>query len=67
MLNNFIFEQVKEIFLAKTLRIIVLSYQKFVIKPSKIWVWDPETGKNQFRIPDPGSKRHWLSDPDPQH
>jgi hypothetical protein len=27
-----------------------------VTKLSKIWVWDPGSGKNPFRIPDPGSK-----------
>jgi hypothetical protein len=32
IVNNFIFEQVKKIFLAKTPRIIVLFTQKFVIK-----------------------------------
>jgi hypothetical protein len=41
IVNNFIFEQVKKIILAKTLRIVVLVTQKFVIKLSKIWVWDP--------------------------
>jgi hypothetical protein len=24
---------------------------------SKIWVWDPGSGKNLFRIPDPGVKK----------
>jgi hypothetical protein len=38
ILDNFVFEQVKKIFLAKTLKIIVLFTQKFVIKISKIWV-----------------------------
>jgi hypothetical protein len=28
---------------------------------------DPGSGKNLFRIPDPGVKRHWIPDPDPQH
>jgi hypothetical protein len=50
MFNNFIFEQVKKIFLAKTLRIIALSSQKFVIKPSKIWGWDPEKTNSGSRI-----------------
>jgi hypothetical protein len=26
---------------------------------------DPGSGKNLFRIPDPGVKKHWI--PDPQH
>jgi hypothetical protein len=47
-------------FLAKTLRILVLVTQKFVIKLSKIWGWDPE--KDLFRIPDPGSKRQRILD-----
>ena len=39
--------------------------QKIVTKLSKIWVWEPGSGKNLFRIPDPGVKRHRI--PDPQH
>ncbi len=63
-------------FFAKTLRIIVLYTQKFVIKLSKIWVGDPGSGiqdpgsgRNLFRVPYPGSKRHHIPDPypDPQH
>jgi hypothetical protein len=48
--------------------------QKFVIKLSKLWVWDqgseardqgsearyPGSGKNLFRIPDIGAKRHRI-------
>ena len=45
------------------------SLPKIVTKLSKIWVWDPGSdpgsGKNLFRIPDPGVKK--ASDPDPQH
>jgi hypothetical protein len=62
-------------------KIVELSIQKIVIKLSKIWVWDlgsgvrdprseirdPGSGKNLFGIPDPGSKRHRIPDPDPQH
>ncbi len=33
--------------------IIEFFTQKFVTKLSKIWVWDPGSGKNLFRIPDP--------------
>jgi hypothetical protein len=72
--NNFIFEEAKKFFLAKTLITILLFTQKFVMKLSKIWVWDLGSEKNLFRIPDPGSKRHWIPepepwipDPDPQH
>jgi hypothetical protein len=59
IVNNLIFEQVKKIF-AKTLRIIVFFTQKFAIKPSKISIWDQGSGKNLFRIPDTGSKRHRI-------
>jgi hypothetical protein len=30
---------------------------------SNIWVWDPGSGKNLFRIPDPGVKKHRIPDP----
>ncbi len=46
-------------------RIILFSTQNIVIKLSKIWVWDPGTGKIIFRVPDPGAKK--APDPDPQH
>jgi hypothetical protein len=39
------------------IRIIEVFTQKIVTKPSKIWVWDPGSGKNLFRIPDPGVKK----------
>ncbi len=38
-------------------RIIELFAQKIVTKLSKVWVWDPGSGKNLFRIPDPGVKK----------
>jgi hypothetical protein len=38
-------------------RIIELFTQKIVTKLSKIWLWDPGSGKNLFRIPDPGVKK----------
>jgi hypothetical protein len=38
-------------------RIIELYTQKIVTKLSKIWVWDPGSEKNLFRIPDPGVKK----------
>jgi hypothetical protein len=44
-------------------RIIELFTQQIVKKLSKIWIWDPGSGKNLFRIPDPGSKRHRIPDP----
>jgi hypothetical protein len=37
-------------------RIIELFTQKIVTKLSKIWIWDPGSEKNLFRIPDPGVK-----------
>ncbi len=37
-------------------RITELFIQKIVTKLSKIWVWDPGSGKNLFRIPDLGVK-----------
>jgi hypothetical protein len=43
-------------------RIKELFTQKIVNKLSKIWVWDPGSGKNLFRIPDPGIKKA----PDPE-
>jgi hypothetical protein len=33
------------------------KFHKIVTKLTKIWVWDPGSGKNLFRIPDPGVKR----------
>jgi hypothetical protein len=50
--------------------IIEVFTQKIVTKPSIIWVWDPESGirdpgsgKNLFRIPDPGVKKAPIPDP----
>jgi hypothetical protein len=37
--------------------IIELFTQKIVTKLSKIWGWDPGSGNNLFRIPDPGVKK----------
>jgi hypothetical protein len=40
-------------------RIIKFFAQKFVTNLSKIWLWDPGSGKNLFRIldPCPGDKK----------
>jgi hypothetical protein len=38
-------------------RIIELFTPTSVIKLSKIWVWDPGSGKNLFLLPDPGVKK----------
>jgi hypothetical protein len=56
----------KKIF-ANFQRIIELFTKKIVKKLLKIWSWDPGSGKNLFRIPDPGVKKHPIPDPDPQH
>ncbi len=61
-LNYFIFKMLKKKIWANFRRIIELFTQKIVTKISKIWVWDPVSG-----IRDPGSKRHPIPDPDPQH
>ncbi len=47
------------------LRIVEHFTQKIVTKLSKLWVWDPGSGKNLFRIPYPGVKK--APDLDPQH
>jgi hypothetical protein len=51
IVNNVIFEQIQKFVTAKTLRILVLFTQTFVIKLSKIWVWDQVVKK----APDFGS------------
>jgi hypothetical protein len=62
--NYFTFGVLKKKIWANFLRIIELYTQKIVTKLSKIWVWDsgsgirdPGSGKNLFRIPDPGVKK----------
>jgi hypothetical protein len=37
-------------------RIKELFTQKIVTKLSKLWVWDPGSGKNLFRVADLGSR-----------
>ncbi len=44
-------------------RIMELFTQKVVTKLSKIWVWDPGSGINLFRIPDRGVKKAPIPDP----
>jgi hypothetical protein len=65
------FEMLKKKIWADFQRIIELFTQKFDTKLSKIWVWDPGSGKNPFRILDPESRgqkiRHRIPNPDPQH
>jgi hypothetical protein len=57
--NYFSFEVLKKKIWGNFQRIIELFTQKIVTntKLSKIWVWDPGSGKNLFRIPDPGFKK----------
>ncbi len=57
IVNYFIFEMLKKKIWANFQRIIELFTQKIVTKLSKIWVWDPGSGKNLFRIPDPVVKK----------
>ncbi len=59
--NYFIFEMLKGIIWANFQRIVELFTQKITNKLSKIWVWVPGSGKNLFRIPDPGV----IKAPDP--
>jgi hypothetical protein len=55
--NYFSFEVMKKKIWANFQRIVELFTQKIVTKRSKIWIWDPGSGKNLFRIPDPGVKK----------
>jgi hypothetical protein len=52
--NYFSFEVLKKKIWANFQRIIELFTQKIVTKLSKIWIWDPGSGKKP--IPDPGSR-----------
>ncbi len=83
IVHYFSFEVLKKKIWANSQRIIELFAQKFVIQLSKVkygfgirdprsgirdprsGIRDPGSGKNLFRIP--GSKRHRIPDPDPQH
>ncbi len=81
IVNYLSFEVVKKKIWANFQRIIELFTKKIVKKLLKIWSWDPgseirdpESGKNLFRIPDPGSRGQKapnpgsrIRDPDPQH
>jgi hypothetical protein len=51
------FEMLNKKIWANFQRIIGLFTQKIVTKLSKIWVWDPGSGKNLLRIPNPGVKK----------
>jgi hypothetical protein len=67
IVNYFIFEMPKKKIWANFQRIIELFTQKIVTKLSKIWVWDPGSGKSYSGSRIQGSKRHRIPDPDPQH
>jgi hypothetical protein len=54
--NYFIFEMPKKKIWASFQRIILLLPKRLSLS-SKIWVWDPGSGKNLSRIPDPGVKK----------
>ncbi len=56
IVHYFSFEVLKKKIWANFQRIIEIFSQKIVTKLSKVWVWDPGSGKNLFRIPDPGSR-----------
>jgi hypothetical protein len=60
--NYFSFEVLKKKIWANFQRIIELFTQRIVTKLSKIWVWVPGSGKNQFRIQYPEVKKA----PDPR-
>ncbi len=64
IVNYFSFEVLKKKMWANFQRIIELFTKKIVKKLLKIWSWDPGSeirdpgsGKNLFRIPDPGVKK----------
>ncbi len=72
IVNYFSFEVLKKKIWANFQRIIYLFTKKIVKKLLKIWSWDPASGirdpgsgsgKNLFRIPDPGVKKHPIPDP----
>ncbi len=55
--HYFSFDVLKKKIWASFQRIIELFTQKIVNKLSELWIWDPGSGKNLFRIPDPGVKK----------
>jgi hypothetical protein len=57
IINYFSFEVLKKNIWANFQRIIERFTQKIVKKLFQIWSWDPGSGKNPFRIPDPGVKK----------
>jgi hypothetical protein len=70
IVNYFSFEVLNKKVWANFQRIIELFTKKIVKKLFKIWSWDPGSGirdpgsgKNPFRIPDPGVKKAPIPDP----
>jgi hypothetical protein len=57
IVNYFSFEVMKKKIWANFQTIIELFIKKIVKKLLEIWSWDPGSGKNLFRIPDPGVKK----------
>ncbi len=57
IVNYFIFEMLKKKIWANFQRIIVTIFWVKSSKLSNIWVWDPGSGKNLLRIPDPRVKK----------
>jgi hypothetical protein len=57
IVNYFSFELLKKKIWANFQRIIEHFTKKIVKKLLKMWSWDPGSGKNLFRIPDPGVKK----------
>ncbi len=57
IVNYFSFEVLKKKIWANFQRNIELFTRKIVKKLLKIWSWYPGSGKNLFRIPDPGVKK----------
>jgi hypothetical protein len=68
-LNFFVFEMLKKKNWANFQRIIELLPKKWSLSSQKngFGIRDPGSGKNLFRIPDQGLKRHRIPYPDPQH
>ncbi len=56
IVNYFSFEVLKKKIWANFQRILELFTKKIDKKLFKKWSWDPGSGKNPFRIPDPGSR-----------
>jgi hypothetical protein len=65
--NYFIFEKVTKKIWANLQRILELFGPENCQYGLGSRIRDPKSGRNLFRIPDPGVKRRRIPDPDPQH